>query len=118
LAGHLAEAVGRQWEPLPAVVLREALAFDLARCERIVPGQLLMLFDTSLGAEELGWVAAEVRQAAAEVRGQGVKLQYFAAVFRHLPGTAGRTVCLFLYRIRSGAGMVVAERRFTAALPA
>jgi anaerobic magnesium-protoporphyrin IX monomethyl ester cyclase len=51
------------------------------------------------------------------VRGQGVKLQHFAAAFRHLPGSGGRTVCLFLYRVRSGGGMTVEERRFTAPPP-
>ena len=38
-------------------------------------------------------------------------LQHFAAAFSYLPGTTGRTVCLFLYRTRSGAGLEVVERR-------
>jgi anaerobic magnesium-protoporphyrin IX monomethyl ester cyclase len=109
----LGEAVGRGWEQAPAAALREALAFDLAKCERIVPGQAPPLFDTMLEIRELQWVAEEVRREAAAVRGQGIKLQHFAAAFRHLPETGGRTVCLFLYRIRSGAGMTVEERRFT-----
>jgi anaerobic magnesium-protoporphyrin IX monomethyl ester cyclase len=109
----LGEAVGREWEQTPAATLREALAFDLAHCERIVPGQAPPLFDTMLETREVQWVAEEVRREAAAVRGQGIKLQHFAAAFRHLPETGGRTVCLFLYRIRSGAGMTVEERRFT-----
>ena len=118
LVQQLGEAVDRQWEQLPAAVLRDALAFDLAKCERIVPGQMAALFDTTLEACELQWVAEQVRQATAAVRGQGVKLQHFAAAFRHLPGSGGRTVCLFLYRVRSGGGMTVEERRFTAPPPA
>jgi anaerobic magnesium-protoporphyrin IX monomethyl ester cyclase len=112
LVQQLGDAVGRQWEEVPAAALRDALAFDLAKCERIVPGQAAALFDTALEARERQWVAEEVRQATAAVRGQGVKLQHFAAAFRQLPGSGGRTVCLFLYRVRSGAGMMVEERRF------
>jgi len=118
LVRHLGEAVDRRWEQKPAAALRDALAFDLAKCERIVPGQATALYDTTLEACELQWVAEEVRQATAAVRGQGVKLQHFAAAFRQLPGTGGRTVCLFLYRVRSGDGLVVEERRFTASPPA
>jgi len=118
LALCLATAVVRQWQPLPAARIRDALAYDLARCERMVAGQVATLFDMELAMDEQEWVAAEVRRAAAAVRGQGVKLQHFAAVFRHLPATDGRTVCLFLYRIRSGAGLTVEERRFTVPPPA
>lgn len=122
---RLAEAVGRQWSGAAAAALREALAYDLAKCERIVPGRAPLLFDTALTAGELAWVHEEVRQATDALRGQGVKLQHFAAAFRHLPETGGqsllvkgtvpftesRIVSLFLYRSRSGEGLVVEERR-------
>ena len=79
---RLAEAVGRQWRGTPAERLRDALAFDLARCERIVPERAPALFDTALADEESGWVRDEVRQATAALHGRGIKLQHFAAAFR------------------------------------
>jgi anaerobic magnesium-protoporphyrin IX monomethyl ester cyclase len=123
---RLAETVARCWEGPVAEQLRDALAFDLARCERIIPERAAALFDTALSANEAAWVRAEVRQAAARLHGQGIKLQHFAAAFRHLPETGGqppsikgtvpdaanRAVCLFLYRTRSGEGMLVEERWF------
>jgi len=108
---RLAEAVGRQWTGVPAERLRDALAFDLAGCERIVPERAPALFDTALSAAETAWVRKEVRLATAALHGQGIKLQHFAAAFRRLPGTAGRIVSLFLYRTRSGEGLSVEERR-------
>jgi anaerobic magnesium-protoporphyrin IX monomethyl ester cyclase len=107
---ELAAAVGRQW-PAAAARLRDALAFDLAKCERIVAEKAPSLFDTRLTPQERDSVAREVRQAIAAVRGRGIKLQHFAATFRYLPATAGRCVVLFLYRIESGMGMTVEERR-------
>jgi len=119
----LAEAVGRCWEDAAAERLREALAYDLARCERIVPERAPELFDTGLSDHEAAWVRDEVRKATDSLRGQGVKLQHFAAAFHHLPEKGlspskketvpltGPTVCLFLYRVRSGAGMTVEEQR-------
>jgi anaerobic magnesium-protoporphyrin IX monomethyl ester cyclase len=50
-----------------------------------------------------------VRQETDPLRGQGVKLQHFAAVFTTLPGMTGRTILLFLYLVRSGEGMEVIE---------
>ncbi len=109
---RLAEAVGRQWTGAPAEQLRDALAFDLARCERIVPERAPALFDTAMFPAETSWAREEVRHATAALHGQGIKLQHFAAAFRRLPNTTGRTVCLFLYRIRSGEGLAVEERWF------
>jgi anaerobic magnesium-protoporphyrin IX monomethyl ester cyclase len=114
----LAEAVDRCWEGHSAERLREALAYDLARCERIVPERAPVWFDTGFSNREAAWVRDEVGTATVALRGQRVKLQHFAAVFRHLPITVGapaeptgRTVCLFLYRTSSGAGTRVEERR-------
>lgn len=113
---QLAGAIDRQWSGLTTTLLREALAYDLARCERIVPERAPALFDTTLTPEEHSWVRDEVQRETALLRGQRVRLHYFAAIFRQLP-TRGkvpltsRTVCLFLYRIRSHEGMTVEERR-------
>jgi anaerobic magnesium-protoporphyrin IX monomethyl ester cyclase len=109
---QLAGAIDRQWSGPTTARLRDALALDLARCERIVPKRAAVLFDTSLSSVEANWVQAEIEQEIAALRGQGVKLQYFAAVFYHLPDTAGRTVRLFLYRSRSGETMTVKERQY------
>lgn len=113
---HLAEAVARQWPGTVAECLRDALAFDLAGCERIVPERAPVLFDTALSIVEADWVRDEVQRETAALRGQRIKLQYFAAVFHHLPGTSGRTASLFFYQTRSGKGMTVEERRYCGTL--
>ncbi|MCM2265270.1 MAG: B12-binding domain-containing radical SAM protein [Desulfuromonadales bacterium] len=113
---RLTEAVSRQWAGKAGQQLRETLAIDLAKCERIVPERAQALFDTALTSEESTWVRDQVRQAADDLRGQGIKLQHFAAVFRHLPEAgeqANRSVGLFLYRTSSGTGLLVEERWLT-----
>jgi anaerobic magnesium-protoporphyrin IX monomethyl ester cyclase len=107
----LAEAVGRCLDEAPATRLREALAYDLARCERIIPERATVLFDTALSDKERGWVNDEIRTATAALRGQGGKLQHFAAVFHSLPRMEGRTISLFLYKSARGQGLTVSERR-------
>ena len=108
---ELGRAVERQWPAATAGRLRDTLAYDLASCERIVPEKVPPLFDTQLAEGERDWVAEEVRRRAAALRGRGVKLQHFAAAFAQLPGSGGRTVCLFCYLVRSGAGMSVETLR-------
>jgi anaerobic magnesium-protoporphyrin IX monomethyl ester cyclase len=108
---QLDAAAARQWPAAAASALRDALAFDLASCERIVAEQAPPLFDTVLTDDERGWVAEEVRRATDAVRGQKVKLQHFAAAFAQLPELGGPSVCLFLYQTRSGTGMTVEMRR-------
>lgn len=107
---RLAEAASRQWPGEAELLLRETLAVDLAKCERIVPERAPALFDTEITSEESVWVRDQVRQATDELRGQGVKLQHFAAAFRNLPHSTGRSIGLFLYRTSSGTGMHVEER--------
>lgn len=114
---RLAEAVGRQWTGETGQQLRESLAVDLAKCERIVPERAPALFDTEITSEESVWVRNQVRQATDALRGQGIKLQHFAAVFRNLPNAAGRSVGLFLYRTSSGTGMLVEERWLVGTAP-
>ncbi len=108
---QLGAAVGRQWDAMTAARLREALGYDLAKCERIVSERIPPLLDPELDEAEQAWMRSEVQRESAALRGQGVKLQHFAAAFRYLSGTKGRTVCLFLYQTRSGTGLQVAERR-------
>lgn len=102
---HLAGAVSRAWRPPEAQRLREALAYDLARCERPQPERTPGLFDTELTVEEQTWVTGVV------ARRPGGRLRHFAAAFRHLPGARGRTVCLFLYRGRNDRGSCCEECR-------
>ncbi len=90
--------------------LLDLLARDYARCERVVAAQAPFFFDQSLTAAELAEINRRVREAGAALRGQGVKLQYFAAVFHHLPEYPHRTPLLFLYRTRTGAGLSVEEQ--------
>ncbi len=89
--------------------LREQLGRDFARSERVVPGNAPDFLDTRLTAEENRLVREQVREKTAVIRGQGVKLQHFAAVFRGGQATARRRVIIFLYLTRTGEGMRVEE---------
>lgn len=91
--------------------LGELLACDYARCERVPKNNAPPFFDTGLSSGQLRAIKQKVREAQEEIRGQGVKLQHFAARFCHLPGAAKETVILFLYLTRSGSGMQVRELR-------
>jgi anaerobic magnesium-protoporphyrin IX monomethyl ester cyclase len=92
--------------------LLESLAYDYARCERVVTNRIPDFFDTALTDEELHWVKNIVQSRTGEIRGEGVKLQYFAAVFSTLHNAGQRTACLFLYLTQSGKKMQVEEYRF------
>ena len=87
----------------------ESLAYDYARCERVVTNRIPSFFDTVLSLEERLWVKNIVQDRAAQIRGKGIKLQYFAAVFSVLHNSGQRTVCLFLYLTQTGKKMLVEE---------
>ena len=89
--------------------LRERLARDYARCERVVPDKLPNFFDVQLTEEENVRVRETLRRETEKVKGSGIKVQHFAAVFKHLPELENRTVLLFLYLTRTGDGMQVRE---------
>jgi anaerobic magnesium-protoporphyrin IX monomethyl ester cyclase len=89
--------------------LREWLARDYAGSERVVPESAPEFFATQLTEEETRKVQAKVREEIEGVRGKGIKLQHFAAVFCRLPGAEGRSVRLFLYLTETGKGMTVRE---------
>lgn len=89
--------------------LRELLGRDFARSERVAPGNAPPFFDTRLSEDEAQAVRQRVQQESEAVKGKGVKVQHFAAVFERLPGLAGRTAVLFLYLTRTGEGMRVEE---------
>jgi anaerobic magnesium-protoporphyrin IX monomethyl ester cyclase len=92
--------------------LLESLAYDYARCERVVTNRIPDFFDTGLSVAELQWIKNAVQDRTDEIRGKGVKLQYFAAVFSALHNAGQRTVCLFLYLTQSGKKMQVEEYQF------
>jgi len=92
-----------------AALLSELLARDYARNERVVPGKTPGFFDTHLTSSQRDAVTTLVRQNTFRVRGQGIKIQYFAAVFRRLPELVGPTVLVFLYLTGSGRKMEVKE---------
>lgn len=91
--------------------LRERLARDYAGSERVVPESPPAFFEVKLTEGELRAVRERVREETEALRGKGIKLQHFAAVFRHLPGVEGRQVRLFLYLAKAGEGMQVREVR-------
>ena len=93
--------------------LIESLAYDYARCERVVTNRIPEFFDTSLEAVELQWVRTRVQEKTETIKGQGIKLQYFAAAFStiHTPGQ--RTVHLFCYLTGTGLKMQVEEYRYS-----
>ncbi|MEJ2519479.1 MAG: DUF4080 domain-containing protein [Desulfuromonadales bacterium] len=88
-----------------------SLAYDYARCERVVPSRIPDFFDTGLDTSERQWVRDRVAQRTTEIRGQGIKLQYFAAHFAGLPDAAEPAVHLFLYLTRTGKKMQIEEYR-------
>ncbi|NLC70490.1 MAG: DUF4080 domain-containing protein [Desulfuromonadaceae bacterium] len=108
---RLREFVEEQFAAEEALVLKELLACDLARCERPAGEGMPALFDTSLTAAEQAAVQKKVREESAKVKGLGIKIQHFATVFCHLPQFHPRTVVLFIYRIQTGKRMTVEEVR-------
>ncbi len=90
-------------------VLSELLARDYARSERVVPDRAPAFFSTALTASQHKEVGDLVREEVLRVRGQGIKVQYFAAVFRCLPELSGPTVLVFFYLTGSGRKMEVKE---------
>ncbi|MBE0596123.1 MAG: DUF4080 domain-containing protein [Desulfuromonadales bacterium] len=105
----LAEWVEEEFAGEAREQLRELLARDLARCERLAPDTAPPFFDLQLREEEKREIAARVRSESARHKGQGVKVQQFAAVFSRLPEHPGRTILLFFYLTRPGRGLEIVE---------
>ena len=85
--------------------LIDCLAYDYARHERIVTNRIPDFFDTSLTAGDQHWVKTIVQERTAQIRGQGIKLQYFACRLR----TFKDQIRLFLYLTQTGKKMQVEE---------
>jgi len=105
----IGDFIGHRFAGAEAALLRELLARDFAGSERVVPDSHPAFFDTGLTAEESKRVEELVRKKFASVKGMGIKLQHFAAIFEHLPALPDRTVLLFFYKTRTGQGMEVEE---------
>jgi anaerobic magnesium-protoporphyrin IX monomethyl ester cyclase len=92
-------------------MLREQLARDFAHCERVVPGNAPDFFDARLHPQEQQRVHRLVQEETARVKGQGVKIQFFAAAFHYLEQLDERRIILFIYETASGRGLKVKEIR-------
>ena len=93
--------------------LIENLAYDYARCERVVTNRIPEFFDTGLEAVELQWVRTRVQEKTEAIKGQGIKLQYFAAAFSTIRTPGQRTVHLFCYLTGTGRKLQVDEYRYS-----
>lgn len=110
----LAAFVAAEFSGKTGEELREQVARDFAHSERVVPGNAPDFFDTVLDGDEERWVREEVRQKQETIKGQGIKLQHFAARFRHLPDHPRPTLMLFLYYTETGRGLRVEDYPRTA----
>ena len=87
---------------------RELLGRDFAHHERVVGGSAPDFFNTDLHDQEIEAVRERIKQELNEMDRSG-KIQYFSAVFDHLPEYPSRTVLIFLYRAKTSAGLQVKE---------
>jgi anaerobic magnesium-protoporphyrin IX monomethyl ester cyclase len=102
----------REEDSAPARLV-ERLAFDYARCERVVASRIPAFFDTKLTAAEQQWVQRTIQDKTGEIKGRGIKLQYFAAIFTTMHSSTRRTVYLFCYLTATGEKMRVEECHFS-----
>ena len=63
--------------------------------------------------EERHQAQLRVEEELTGLKGRGVKLQHFVAVFQHLPEFRPRAALLFLYRIQTGQSLTVSEERLS-----
>ena len=82
--------------------LVESLAYDYACCERIALNRVPYFFDIKLLPEEQAWARKVVENTTNRIKGQGIKLQYFTAVFSTILRLKQRTPCLFIYLTQTG----------------
>jgi anaerobic magnesium-protoporphyrin IX monomethyl ester cyclase len=109
---NLARIIEQRDNDIAKQRLLESLAYDYARCERVITSRIPAFFDTGLTTREQLWMKDVVQKRTGEIKGQGIKLQYFAAVFSVLHSPERRAVYLFLYLTQTGKKMQVEEYHF------
>ena len=110
---NLFDIIKERDEGMSQTRLIESLAYDYARCERVVTNRIPVFFDTVLEPEEEQWVRATVQEKTEAIKGQGIKLQHFAAAFSTIHTSGQRTVHLFCYLTGTGRKMQVEEYRYS-----
>ena len=93
--------------------LSESLAYDYARCERVITNSIPPFFDTNLSVKERDSIRELVQKKAEEIKGQGIKLQYFATRFKGLTHATPPSVTVFLYLTQSKKKMKVEQYNLT-----
>jgi anaerobic magnesium-protoporphyrin IX monomethyl ester cyclase len=88
--------------------LQEILSRDYAHNERVVGGSAPLFFNVDLNEIERDAVRKQVKEAIAGMERCG-KIQYFSAVYHHLPDSSGRTILTFLYTAKTVSGSRVRE---------
>ena len=77
---------------------------------------LVVMLPLTAGAlsepEEEKWVRATVQEKTEAIKGQGIKLQYFATIFTTIHSSAQRMVYLFYYLTETGQKMKVEEYNY------
>lgn len=110
---NIFDLIQEQNEGAAKTRLTEALAYDYARCERVVSNRIPAFFDTGLTSTEQQWVHGKVQARTAEIKGRRIKLQYFASAFSSIHGSQNRTVFLFFYLTETGQKMRVEEYHYS-----
>lgn len=117
---HLAASAHSMFNTQPSVLelLLQTLARDLALREPITPTKIPEFFTFQLHTDEEQRVKEQVKEQLDQIKGKGIKLQYFAA---RLPALAQQhmneddcaenVIYLFFYLTQSGAKMQVKELR-------
>jgi len=90
------------------VELQEFLSRDYAHNERVVGGSAPPFFKVDLSEGEREGVRKRVKEAVSGLERCG-KIQYFPAIYHHLPDNSGRTILIFLYITKTASGLQVRE---------
>ncbi len=109
---NIFDIIQKRYENSSRIRLVESLAYDYARCERIVTNRIPAFFDTRLTSAEQQWVQKKVQNKTKEIKGRGIKLQYFATIFTTVHSSTKRIVYLFYYLTETGKKMRVEEYNF------
>ncbi len=110
---NIFDIIRKRAEETSSTRLVECLAYDYACCERIVTNRIPAFFDTKLTPAEQQWVKKTVQTKTEEIKGRGIKLQYFATIFTTIHSSTKRAVYLFYYLTETGQKMRVEECHYS-----